>query len=80
MQIKILPFGITKEIVGSPALDFATEELLTAAALKKSLFEQYPALKALNSLAIAVNGAYAEDDLPIQPGDEVVLIPPVSGG
>ncbi len=80
MQIKILPFGITKEIVGSAALHFEVTDATTTLLLKKALFERYPALERLNSLAIAVNGEYAAEDLSIQPGDEVVLIPPVSGG
>ncbi|MFN7119032.1 MAG: MoaD/ThiS family protein [Saprospiraceae bacterium] len=80
MQIKILPFGIAKEIVGSSAVHLTLEATTTTHLLKKALFEQYPALERLNSLAIAVNGEYAADDLTLQPGDEVVLIPPVSGG
>lgn len=80
MQIKILPFGITKEIVGDSVLDFSAPDALTVGSLKQSLFERYPKLQHLNSLAIAVNGTYAEEDLPVQSGDEVVLIPPVSGG
>jgi sulfur carrier protein ThiS len=27
-----------------------------------------------------VNGRFAEDDQPLQPGDDLVLIPPVGGG
>jgi molybdopterin converting factor subunit 1 len=80
MQIKILPFGIVKEIVGNTTVNFVAEDTMTIATLRKSLYERYPALERLNSLAIAVNSAYAEDDLLLQPGDEVVLIPPVSGG
>jgi molybdopterin synthase sulfur carrier subunit len=42
--------------------------------------ERFPALAALRSLAVAVNGQYADAATSIQPGDEVALIPPVSGG
>lgn len=80
MQIKILPFGITREIVGEPTVNFLNQDMLTVEALRNMLFQRYPALERLNSLAIAINGAYAENDQIIQPGDEVVLIPPVSGG
>ncbi len=31
-------------------------------------------------IVVAVNAEYADDDLPLRPGDEVCLIPPVSGG
>lgn len=80
MQIKILPFGITREIVGEATVNLTAEDKVTVARFRNTLFQRYPALERLNSLAIAVNGAYAENDLIIQPGDEVVLIPPVSGG
>ena len=31
-------------------------------------------------IVVAVNAEYADDDQLLQPGDEVCLIPPVSGG
>ena len=31
-------------------------------------------------IVVAVNAEYADDDQPLQAGDEVCLIPPVSGG
>lgn len=80
MQIKILPFGITREIVVEPTVNFLSQDIPTVGALRNMLFQRYPALERLNSLAIAINGAYAENDQIIQSGDEVVLIPPVSGG
>lgn len=48
--------------------------------LRQTLSETYPAMRALSSLMIAVNQEYAPDDKVIQPGDDVALIPPVSGG
>jgi molybdopterin synthase sulfur carrier subunit len=41
---------------------------------------KYPELAKLQSLAVAVNGAYAQNEAHISAEDEVVLIPPVSGG
>jgi molybdopterin converting factor subunit 1 len=52
-----------------------------ASALLAHLAEQYPRLQPLVSvLAIAINREYAQADQVIQDGDEVALIPPVSGG
>jgi molybdopterin converting factor small subunit len=31
-------------------------------------------------LAFAVNGEYARGDIRVSPGDEVAVLPPVSGG
>lgn len=54
---------------------------LTAEQLVASLTEQYPALtKLAPSLAIAVNREYAEAGHVLNDGDELALIPPVSGG
>lgn len=77
--MRILLFGIAKDIAGAPVIDI-TEELPRVAALKDYLYRQYPQLRQLRSLMIAVNKAYAGDEDALQPGDEVAVIPPVSGG
>lgn len=78
--MKVLTFGIAKDIVGGPEMDLPYVKGMTVLALKKAVLIAYPQFEKLNSLAIAVNNEYADDDLHIQPQDEVVLIPPVSGG
>ncbi|AKQ45622.1 molybdopterin converting factor [Rufibacter radiotolerans] len=79
--MNILLFGITREIVGKQALQVAsTPSLETVADLKQWLFAQYPALRELKSLAVAVDSEYAEDAQPLSAGQEIALIPPVSGG
>lgn len=80
MQIKILPFGITKDIVNEKIIYFELNNNITVGSLRSKLIHQYPALAELNSLAIAINGEYALEEQEISSGDEVVLIPPVSGG
>jgi len=78
--MKVLTFGIAKDIVGGPELDLPYTNGMTVLSLKKTVISTYPQFEKLNSLAIAVNNEYADDDLQIMPEDEVVLIPPVSGG
>jgi len=78
--MKILTFGIAKDIVGGSEMNLPYVEGMTVLSLKKSVLSAYPQFGKLNSLAIAVNNEYADDDLKITPQDEVVLIPPVSGG
>lgn len=80
MQLKILPFGITKDIISEAILYFEYNKDVTVGSLRATLLQRYPALERLNSLAIAVNGEYALDEQGIKNGDEIVLIPPVSGG
>jgi molybdopterin converting factor subunit 1 len=80
MKITILAFGIARDIVGGSTLDAELPEKCSVGNLREILFSQYPAFQNLASLAIALNAEYAQDDQMIDTRDEVVLIPPVSGG
>lgn len=81
--MRILLFGITRDIVGSSSLELSQAEssrVSTVEQLKAHLAHAYPDLKGLSSLAIAVNNRYAHENDHITPNDEIALIPPVSGG
>jgi molybdopterin converting factor subunit 1 len=80
MTISILAFGIAKDIIGQHSFDMPLDDHSTVGLLKERLCAQFPAFERLRSLAIAVNEEYREDDFVIRAGDEVVIIPPVSGG
>ncbi|MCB0550653.1 MAG: molybdopterin converting factor subunit 1 [Phaeodactylibacter sp.] len=80
MEVKILAFGIAKDILGGTTLSVELPEQPTVGQLKAHLCRAYPAFEKLASFAIALNTEYADDQEAIQPGDEVVIIPPVSGG
>ncbi len=79
--MEILLFGITREIAGKQKLTLpAAESVSTVGELKAWLAGQYPALKQLSSLAVAVDNEYAENEVPLNAASEIALIPPVSGG
>lgn len=80
MKLKILAFGITKDILGAAEKELETPDSLNIGQLKRILEENFPQLVKLKSYFIAVNEEYAEDDQTIVNTDEVALIPPVSGG
>lgn len=80
MHIKITAFGITRDIVGTNEFELNLKENASVSDLRVALGEAYPRLAGLASLAIAVNQEYAKDDVQLAEKDEVVLIPPVSGG
>lgn len=80
MQIQILFFGITTDIVGEKSLYLDIPMEMTVDHLKQKLFEIYPKLTTYNSFSVAINMEYATDDVAINKGDVVALIPPVSGG
>ena len=53
----------------------------TVGDLGRALCERFPALAQwCPSILYAVNAEYVRPDFPVRPGDEVALIPPVSGG
>ncbi len=77
--MKILCFGIAKDIIGTSEL-ILDEHQITVAQLKNQLNEKYPKLLEYKSYMIAINQEYANDESLISINDEIALIPPVSGG
>ena len=75
----LVTYGVTKDIITNRNLS-TVKTIYTVGDLKTDLFKDYPLLRNLNSLAIAVDEEYRDDDYLLKDGDEVVLIPPVSGG
>lgn len=80
MKCRIKAFGISREIIGSKLLEMDVPDGHSISDLKKALVEKYPAFDSLKSLYIAVNNEYAAEDTLVMEGDEIALIPPVSGG
>lgn len=80
-KAKVRLFARLSELAGAREVEVEVGEGLSAAEVYKALCREYPALSGLNgSLRYAVNGEYAEGSHPVSDGDEVALIPPVSGG
>jgi molybdopterin converting factor small subunit len=80
MTLKILTFGIARDIIGGSTFAFDTKEGATVAELKQQLLGTYPRFGNLSSLLIAVNEEYGDDETVICASDDIALIPPVSGG
>lgn len=80
MEIELLAFGIAKDIVAGKNITLEIKNGSTVGELKEKLFQAYPAFEKLRSLSIAVNAEYRADDFTLSPDDEIVIIPPVSGG
>lgn len=79
MKFTITSFGIAKDILGARKLVVDTDST-NVGELRSWLTTRYPSLTDLRSLFIAVNQNYAADDAVLKETDEIVLIPPVSGG
>ena len=80
MKYKINLFGITKDIVGSNITEIDMGQLSDVEAVLDKLKSNFPKLKEIKSLMVAVNSEYAEGNLLLTEQDEIALIPPVSGG
>jgi molybdopterin converting factor small subunit len=52
----------------------------TIEGLKQNLLSEFPAFASLSKLSFAVGEEYRENSFLLKDGDEVVIIPPVSGG
>jgi molybdopterin converting factor subunit 1 len=76
----LLCFGIAAEIMGVRQTQRPADPELTAGKLQQQLLQEFPAFQSLASVKLAVNQAYAQENTPIGAGDEVAIIPPVSGG
>ena len=81
MQVHVRLFASLREAAGEARIDLELPAPATPEDVWAQLVRRHPGLAARRrSLAAAVNRAYARFDAPLAPGDEVVFIPPVSGG
>ena len=80
ISIRLVAFGIAKDILKGSKMSFEVEANSSIAALKEQLSEEFPEFSKLASLRFAINEDYQSDDYILNPNDEVVIIPPVSGG
>lgn len=78
--MKILAFGIVKEIFSSSMITVDLADGMSVDSLTTFLEGQYPQLHQLGSYMIAVNNEYASGSDLIKQSDEIAIIPPVSGG
>jgi MoaE-MoaD fusion protein len=81
MRVKVLLFGQLKDIVGRQEESLDLEPGARLSAVMSHYAEQYPTFKGLtSSIACSINQEYAQGSAVLREGDEVGLLPPVSGG
>lgn len=81
MRVQILLFGQLKEVAGRERDTLELPEGARVADLLRRYAEARPALLPYyNVMAVALNQEYSEAEAALHEGDEVALIPPVSGG
>ena len=82
MTFTVQLFASLAEAAGARQVEVAVAgDATTAAVVAAAVFDRYPALAGMReSVIVAVNAEYVSPDFPVREGDEVALIPPVSGG
>jgi MoaE-MoaD fusion protein len=81
VRVKLLYFAVVREIIGQPEETREIRNGQTLEQLFDEIIEDYPAISRLRpSLLFMVNEEYASPQHTVKDGDEIALIPPVSGG
>ena len=80
MKVRVLFFASLRERTGSRERELDLAESASVEGLLAHLHREYPVLAQCGRVSIAVNEEYAPLDHLLREGDEVALIPPVSGG
>jgi len=80
MKVKILFFGIAKDISKVNSVEFELKKDANVFDFLQLLKEKYSGFTAINDFSIAVNEEYAENDVVLSESDVIAIIPPVSGG
>jgi sulfur-carrier protein len=81
IQISIKLFAVYQEVVGAAEITQQLPIGTAAGDVLQGLIEQYPQLEQWRSVTrLGVNLDFVTADRLLQDGDELVLIPPVSGG
>jgi molybdopterin converting factor small subunit len=80
MKVRLVAFGIAKDIIGGKEIMVDVPEGTTIHQLKEILVNKYPTFSTLRSLSFAVSDEYRDDNFALHNDSEVVLIPPVAGG
>jgi molybdopterin synthase catalytic subunit len=79
VQIRVLFFGVLKDLAGRSAESLDVPESSSAGEVIQR-YENLIPNSGLTSIAISVNQEYSTPDRTLHAGDEVALLPPVSGG
>ncbi|MGN6347489.1 MAG: molybdopterin converting factor subunit 1 [Candidatus Nitrosocosmicus sp.] len=81
ISISLLYFAFIKDITG---VEFDSLELPSGISVKsliEIILEKYPHLsKIINMIQVSVNYKVVDRDTLLKEGDEVALLPPISGG
>ena len=79
--VKVLLLGAAADRAGTRQIEVPVTDGTTLGKLWSILADRHPDLVPMReTLAFAVNDEYARMEDAVSPGDEVAILPPVSGG
>lgn len=81
MRVTILFFGPSRSITGDRIQEWHLPATSSLETVREELLARYPRLRPHDaSLVLAINGRTEEPEQQIREGDEIAVLPPVSGG
>jgi molybdopterin synthase sulfur carrier subunit len=81
MRVRVRLFASLREAVGHGEVELEMPVGATAEQAWERIVRDHPALAERRArLTAAINRSYATFDTPLRDGDELVFVPPVSGG
>jgi molybdopterin synthase catalytic subunit len=83
MRVKCLFFAASRDVTGVQEKELTIADGTKTDALIAHLIEQFPGLGPIfQSAVLAVNQDYTDPESPVElkEGDEIAVIPPISGG
>lgn len=81
MRVKVLFFGQLKDVIGRSEDELQLNGQDTVASVFQHYADRFPQIAALaDSIVLARNHIFTSKSTPLAEGDEIALLPPVSGG
>ena len=81
INISVKLFAIYQETYQQDEITMQLDDQATVKSVADQIFREHPELEEWREVTrYGVNMTFVDDNTPLKDGDEVVLIPPVSGG
>jgi molybdopterin converting factor small subunit len=77
MEVKVLFFGVLTEVSGTNIKHY--HDVKSIGDLKLRIYDDYPEILHYN-FRISLNSEITDNDLSLNSGDEIALLPPFAGG
>lgn len=80
MRICVLFFALYRDLTGRDEEEYVLKSGSKVGDLINLVVEKHESMKGAKGMLIAINNAFVKFDTSLKDGDEVALLPPVSGG